>query len=309
MSTGPRVVPIPRVSGLSLEQFEREYRFAGKPVVLTGKMDHWPALARWNLDSLRDRFGDLRVAANVDLPEDVPYFYSAANYRRETTFGEFVDLLKAGPAKPCYLAQLMLSQLPGTVDEVDFASLHSERADHPTVAIWVGSANTRSGMHFDGNDNLYAQVLGRKRIVMAHPDEAPRLYPFKFDFCKSPVEAEAPDLQRYPRLAEATLWQVDLAPGEILFMPRIWWHQLRSLEPSISLSYHYGEVFRFGEHARVLNRLGVGYWTEILKQFVVNGMFGVKTDIPLYSQPVPGKMFYDYVKEQLSSRREPGDRA
>ncbi len=297
----PQIVPIPRVAGLSVEEFERQYRAPGKPVVLTGKTDDWHARKRWTLASLRERFGQLRVKAVMNQPEGVPYFHPDKNHREEMTLAAFLDLLEAGPARPCYVDQLVLSSLPGLEQELEVQSLYPPEDWPPFTALWVGSANTRSGMHFDGNDNLYTQLAGSKRILMAHPDEAARLYPFLEDFCKSQVDPEAPDLQRYPAFRDVVLHQVDLAPGEVLFMPRVWWHHVRSLEPSLSLSHHFGETFRLGEHTRMLNLMGPRYWAEILRQFFVNGMLGVKTTPRLYSQAPPGKLFFDYVKDTVAS--------
>jgi lysine-specific demethylase 8 len=289
------------VAGLTAEEFERQYRAPGKPVVLTGKTDAWAARKGWTLASLRERFGQLPVNAVINQPEGVPYFHPDKGHRQPMTLATFLDMLEAGPALPCYVDQLVLSSLAGLEQELDLKALYPPE-DWPTfTALWLGSANTRSGMHFDGNDNLYTQLIGSKRIFMAHPDEAARLYPFLEDFCKSQVEPEAPDLQRYPEFRKVILYQVDLQPGEVLFMPRVWWHHLRSLELSLSISHHFGETFRLGEHTRMLNLMGPRYWAEILRQFLINGMFGVKVPTRLYSQAPPGKLFFDYVKEMVTS--------
>ena len=45
------------------------------------------------------------------------------------------------------------------------------------------------------------------------------------------------DLARYPLLAEARICEVILSPGEILFVPLAWWHQARSLDFSVTITY------------------------------------------------------------------------
>ena len=32
------------------------------------------------------------------------------------------------------------------------------------------------------------------------------------------------------------LWQVTLAPGDVLFVPKKWWHYVQSLDTSISIN-------------------------------------------------------------------------
>ncbi|HEY0987413.1 MAG TPA: cupin-like domain-containing protein [Kofleriaceae bacterium] len=50
------------------------------------------------------------------------------------------------------------------------------------------------------------------------------------------VDCEAPDLARHPRFADARVYDVTLAPGELLFVPVGWWHQVRALDPSITVT-------------------------------------------------------------------------
>jgi hypothetical protein len=42
---------------------------------------------------------------------------------------------------------------------------------------------------------------------------------------------------RYPRLAGARVAEIELEPGEIIFMPLAWWHQVKSLDFSVTLTY------------------------------------------------------------------------
>jgi hypothetical protein len=53
----------------------------------------------------------------------------------------------------------------------------------------------------------------------------------------SRVDAEEPDLTRYPRFARARPLRCVVEPGELLYIPRFWWHQVRSLDFSISVNF------------------------------------------------------------------------
>ena len=44
----------------------------------------------------------------------------------------------------------------------------------------------------------------------------------------SPVDIESPDLTRFPRFSEARRLECSLGPGDLLFMPAFWWHEVRS---------------------------------------------------------------------------------
>ena len=51
------------------------------------------------------------------------------------------------------------------------------------------------------------------------------------------LEAADLDLTLYPRLVGARVYDVVLEPGEILFVPLAWWHQVKSLDFSVTLTY------------------------------------------------------------------------
>ena len=44
----------------------------------------------------------------------------------------------------------------------------------------------------------------------------------------SPVDIQDPDLDRFPRFAEARRVECSLKPGDVLFMPAFWWHEVQS---------------------------------------------------------------------------------
>jgi hypothetical protein len=44
-------------------------------------------------------------------------------------------------------------------------------------------------------------------------------------------------LAQFPRLADARFTVVNLMPGEMIFMPLAWWHQVRSIDFSVTVTY------------------------------------------------------------------------
>ncbi|KAL1519642.1 hypothetical protein AB1Y20_023153 [Prymnesium parvum] len=106
--------------------------------------------------------------------------------------------------------------------------------------LFVGSATVgaRSILHFDQYDNLFLQIAGEKRFRIFDPDQTGCLYPYPihhpFD-TRSQVDLDDPaSLDRFPRLSEARGSEVILRPGQTLFLPAYWWHEVTSLEPSDS---------------------------------------------------------------------------
>jgi hypothetical protein len=102
--------------------------------------------------------------------------------------------------------------------------------------VWLGPAGTVTPLHRDPNANLLAQVVGRKRVILHHPDA--RVYPRSTapHTNASAADAEAPGdaFPDFPPACEI----VELGPGDALLIPVGWWHHVRcTAGPSLSLNY------------------------------------------------------------------------
>ncbi len=104
--------------------------------------------------------------------------------------------------------------------------------------IWIGPAGTLTSLHHDLTDNLLVQLVGRKRVIMASPAETGKLYNNVAVFSDIPdLTDPGLDLSVYPKLADIRLLDVTLEPGEGLFLPVGWWHQVVALDFSVSMTY------------------------------------------------------------------------
>jgi ribosomal protein L16 Arg81 hydroxylase len=104
--------------------------------------------------------------------------------------------------------------------------------------MWIGPAGTVTSLHHDLTNNFIAQLVGRKRITILSASEVGKLYNQRHVFSEIPdLEDSTVDLSQYPRLVEACLCDIILEPGEIVFMPVGWWHQVKSLDFSVTVTY------------------------------------------------------------------------
>jgi hypothetical protein len=98
--------------------------------------------------------------------------------------------------------------------------------------------------------NLAVAVAGRRRFTLFPPSQVANLYigPFEFTPAGTPaslVDPEAPDLERFPRAAEAMgqAQKAELGPGDAIYIPHMWWHHVRSLdELSVLVNYWWDEA-------------------------------------------------------------------
>ena len=105
--------------------------------------------------------------------------------------------------------------------------------------MWISSAGMITHAHFDQDFNFFVQLLGKKRFTLwaASQHELmyvfPRVHPM---WHKSRLNFRAPDLLRFPQFAKTRALQIELGPGDVLFVPPYTWHYVETLTPSVSLS-------------------------------------------------------------------------
>lgn len=220
-----------------------------EPLVLRGLVAHWPlvqaarASAPAAIDYLRGFDGGKPVTAQVAPPEiQGRFFYNAAmdgfNFRSErvplavalATLRNYLD----DPHPPAiYIGSTTVDTwLPGLRQA---NPLELAPAD-PLASIWIGN-RTRIAAHQDLPDNLACVAAGRRRFTIFPPAQLPNLYIGPLDFnpagqAISLVDFDAPDLQRFPRFAQAMeqAQAAVLEPGDALLLPSLWWHHIQSLE-------------------------------------------------------------------------------
>src|SRR5262249_28759550 len=160
----------------------------------------------------------------------------------------------------------------------------SSRRRH--TRLWIGSAGTCSGLHSDLKDNLFAQVYGTKRVLLMPFRETHLVYPFLDNIVNSRVDPDELDAARFPKFASATLLVTRVGPGEVLYIPRGWWHYIKSESPSISINHWFGKPVPAYVFLAILLRLGPEYVGRTLLDMVRYGILGRKYRRDFFFTPV-----------------------
>jgi len=242
------VTPVPEYTGVDRARFESEIVPAARPAVLRGLVAHWPAVAaaRESADALAAYlrgeatdaageawFGDPSIAGRFDFDAELTGF----NHERKlATIPQLLDLLlrQRGSAVPwgIYAGALPLKRhLPGFAAANAMPLLDADR--HMLVSLWLGN-RTKTAAHWDLPQNLACVLLGRRKFTVFPPEQVANLYvgPIDFTLAGQPtslVDAEEPDLERFPRFADALAAAqiAELEPGDALYLPSLWWHAVR----------------------------------------------------------------------------------
>ena len=227
----PRYGTIDRHPGLSRSEFLEGYYAANRPVILEGLMDDWPARTLWGPGYFKEKLGDAEVEVMSGREAHADYEMNADRHRRKMRFADYVDLVYAGPSSNDHylVANNHFFHHPGAKDLLRDIELFPEYLDPALIEahtyFWFGPAGTLTPLHHDALNILFAQVLGRKQIKMIPALEIDLLYNDVGVYSK--VDPNAPNLERWPKFRDATVIDVVLGPGEVLFIPVGWWHQVR----------------------------------------------------------------------------------
>ena len=194
------------------------------------------------LDYLLRFCSDKKVSAFLGEPEiQGRFFYnedlSGFNFvQLDTTLQQLADKLRGlsetEHAPSLYMGSTNLDHwLPGLGEENQL-----ELPLPPAlVSLWLGN-HSIVAPHFDYPANIACCVAGVRRFTLFPPDQVANLYVGPWDLTPagqpiSLVDIQNPDLEQHPRFKDAWRCAVtaDLRPGDAIFIPSLWWHQVESL--------------------------------------------------------------------------------
>ncbi|WP_375756469.1 cupin-like domain-containing protein [Corallococcus exercitus] len=229
--------------GLTPEEFFRRYYFGHRPVVLKGAMKDWPAMKKWSVPYFREHFGRVEVEVMTGRDANPEHAAQQDRHRSRMPFTDFLAMVESGRRTNDYYmvprndnwSREGLSALREDLRAPEGIIDPSLLADQMTLLL--GPAGTVTPLHHDNMNILLGQVMGRKHVKLVPSYERHRVYPHRGTF--SHVDAGAPDLVAHPLFAEATVLETVLEPGDMVFLPVGWWHWVKALDVSASVTFHH----------------------------------------------------------------------
>lgn len=227
---------VERRSHLSYDEFVQEYASVGKPVIITDVMQDWKAMKKWTLNFFKSQYGSIEYVVKNDKNEE----------RALMTIADYIDYMSVKDSDEClYLANWVVSYYPELLEDykepVYFSNWFQrlprkllQKYEYDNPEIFIGHKGTSVGLHKDPSSCAawLGLISGRKKIIFFTPDQKDVLYEGKID-------AFNPNLEKFPLYAKAKPVEVTLEPGEIIYIPPNWWHQVKNLENSIGM----GNIF------------------------------------------------------------------
>ncbi len=235
--------------GLDTDCLPESVLSSTQPLLLRGLVSAWPVVQqarRSNAELVTYLGGYYRgkpVSTFVGAPEiKGRFFYNEdltgfnffqADSNLNQVLGKLLEHCDDGQPPAFYIgATAVDGWLPGFRADNDL-NLGTANA---LVSIWLGN-RSRVAAHFDFPDNIACCVAGSRRFTLFPPAEIRNLYVGPLDLTPagqqiSLVDFAEPDFDTYPKFAEAleSALVAELAPGDAIFIPGMWWHHVEALD-------------------------------------------------------------------------------
>ncbi|PHV08915.1 transcription factor [Janthinobacterium sp. BJB412] len=223
----PTIAAVPRLGSLDAKAF-RARAAEGLPFLTSGLVNRWP-LTALTPQTLREHYSHLPVRARVG--DYINTAFATDRAMQDMSMLEYLELVASGQHElPPYLGNLELREL----NRLCHWPTYFDKMGPPR--FWLGPAGTVTPLHCDYDDNIFAQIWGTKRIFLSPPHHDEFLYPREANaiLFGSPFDPEAPDFEKFPLARQALMIEVIVNPGDLLYVPAGWYHQVRALTFSLS---------------------------------------------------------------------------
>lgn len=254
-------------------QFHRDWISPNKPCIIRNAFSHWPALAKWSPDYLREKVGSKVISVAV-TPNGYADAVNGDRFvmpeERQMSFSSVLDIIegKVDKGGGVFYVQKqcsnLLQELPELTADVQphIAWMSTALGKLPdAVNFWLGEANAITSMHKDHYENLYCVVAGEKHFVLMPPTDRPFI-PYglfqpavyhqrddgEFEVIDQsdsemvpwiPLDPLNPDLERFPQYRRARPLHCSVKAGEMLYLPSLWFHHVQQSHGCIAVNFWY----------------------------------------------------------------------
>lgn len=218
--------PVDCISNITEEHFIRDYKDQGRPVILSGLTDHWPAVKKWDVDFLIETMGDEVVPVYNSQPStERDHQHGAAAY---LTLREYLEMLKAGENDLRMFFYNILENAPQLIKDFSYPKIGLKFFKKLPV-MFVGGRGAKVQMHYDIDlaDLVLCHFGGIKHVLLIPPEQTRYMYKVPFSFSALfDVDFSNPDFEKYPALKKIKGVRAELHHGDALFIPSGYWHYI-----------------------------------------------------------------------------------
>ncbi|OQU80934.1 hypothetical protein SORBI_3007G210801 [Sorghum bicolor] len=227
---------IERRSCISLEAFIRDYFLCESPVILSGCIEHWPARTKWkDIKYLQSIAGDRTIPVQIkELHEDisVPEYCLAGGGKLQSLNAWFgphgtITPLHHDPHHNHLFAQVLgrkyVRLYPASISVGLYPNPESMLSNTSQIFFWTPWQPIFIGTLMFNFASLQSKSIHSVVILK---------------LCTAnKVDLDNIDEKEHPKTAALEFMDCILEEGDLLYIPPKWWHYVRSLSISFSVSF------------------------------------------------------------------------
>lgn len=234
---GLHLQPIDIVDSITKEEFRKKYLLPRKPVVIKNMAKSWPACQKWTMEYMKEVVGDFEVPLYDSSKADpaAPINSSAAKMK----FNDYIDLIQEKPTDLRIFLFDPIKFAPQLLDDyISPKDLMGGFLDkYPNM--FFGGKGSETFLHFDIDmpHIFHTHFNGRKHVLLFDYKWKERLYKLPLaTYALEDYDIANPDYEKFPALNGVEGIECFLEHGDTLFMPTGWWHYMKYLDGSFSIS-------------------------------------------------------------------------
>jgi len=225
------------VDDISKEDFEKNYLNARRPLIIKNMAKNWPAYEKWSMDYMKTVVGDKIVPLYDSSKADPSKPINAA--ATEMKFSDYIELIKTTPTDLRIFLFDPIKQAPKLLkDYIAPKDLMGGFLDsYPNM--FFGGKGSVTFLHYDIDmaHIFHTHFNGRKHVILFENKWKERLYQIPYaTYALEDYDIENPDFDRFPALKGVKGVEAYLEHGDTLFMPTGYWHWMKYLDGSFSIS-------------------------------------------------------------------------
>jgi hypothetical protein len=258
--------PIDTVDTISPSDFKKNYLDKRRPLIIKGLTKSWPAREKWTAEYLKQVVGSKVVPLydNSKADPSKPINSSAA----EMPFNEYIDLIKSQPTELRIFFFNIFKQAPQLLDDIVLPKDLMGGFLESMPAMFFGGSNSVTFLHYDIDlpHIFHTHFGGRKHVVLFENKWKRRLYCIpNATYALEDYDVADPDITKFPALDGVEGFEVFLEHGDTLFMPTGYWHWMKYLDGSFSLSLRAWDASPVRKAASLYNLAVKGGLDSLLK--------------------------------------------
>jgi hypothetical protein len=216
---------VSEVENISVDDFNKNYRANNKPVILRGLANHWKAREKWTFDYFKNNYGQKTVPINL---------YSKSENIQLLEFIEQLYKNKTNASStPLYLQEWhFLADCPDLQNDIEILPHFKDDWNYRifgyyNFGLWMGLKGSITRFHQDSAyiNTFHVQVTGQKRWFLFGPSA-----------CLKQDKSGALNFNDFLVDPTTTPMSCQLNPGDVMYIPSLWWHRVVTDEDAISLN-------------------------------------------------------------------------